>query len=255
MVTSKSVTTIQSLQIGCDILELIASCGKPLKFNEIYEQTKITKSNLYKYLNTLTQLGLLYRDRETGLYSLGSKLVEYGMKAVNQENMVERVAPFLQEIHRTCKNTVMLTTWSHNGPILVKMINSQQGLNVGGQIGTLIPLMSASGKVYAAFMEEALIQEWLKQQLARMDDDQQLQLESEIEFVREKGISFAKEPMAPGISSVALPIFNFEKRLLGVIIVAGFLDTIPDQIDHEMSQYLLEANKEISRVFGYKVAK
>ncbi|MBO8163501.1 MAG: IclR family transcriptional regulator [Brevibacillus sp.] len=252
MVASKSSTTIQSLQIGCDILELVASHERPLKFNEIHEMSGITKSNLYKYLNTLTQIGLLYRDKETGLYSLGSKLVEYGMKAVNQENVIERVTPYLQEINRICKNTALLATWTHNGPVVVKLINSQQGLNIGAQIGTFLPIMSACGKVYAAFMEETSIGEWKKQQLAKLDGEQKLQLEAEIEFVRENGISFAKEPLVPSISSIALPIFNFEKRLLGVIIVVGFNETVPNQIDDPMSQYLIKTVKEISQTFGYK---
>lgn len=252
MVISKTSTTIQSLQIGNDILELVASYEKPLKFNEIYEKTKITKSNLYKYLNTLTQIGMLYRDKETGLYSLGSKLVEYGMKAVNQENMVERVTPFLQEINRTCKNTVLLTTWSHHGPMVVKIINSLQGLNIGAQIGTFLPIMSATAKVFAAFMDDHLILEWKQQQLAKFDEEQRLRLESEILIVREHGISFATEPLVPSISSIAIPVFNFEKRLLTVIVVVGFSHTIPTQIDDVTSQYLLKMMKEVSASFGYK---
>jgi DNA-binding IclR family transcriptional regulator len=249
---SKPGTTIQSLQIGCGILELVAFSNRAMKFNEIYEITRITKSNLYKYLNTLTQIGLLYRDKSSGLYSLGSKLVEYGMKAINQENVVERVTPFMQEINRVCKNTVLLSTWTNNGPMVVKILNSQEGLNIGAQIGTILPLASANGKVFAAFYEEELIREWKEQQLAKLDDEQKLLLESEIEFVRKQGISFAKEPLVPSISSIALPIFNFEKRLSTVLGVVGFSEKIPREIDDVMSQYLLKTNKEISEVFGYK---
>ncbi|MEH7495390.1 helix-turn-helix domain-containing protein [Neobacillus niacini] len=44
------------------IVETIAKQGRPLKFSEIQELTQITKSNLYKYLNTFTQLCILYRN-------------------------------------------------------------------------------------------------------------------------------------------------------------------------------------------------
>ncbi len=40
MAASKTSTTIQSLQVGNEILELVASYDKPLKFNEIYEKNK-----------------------------------------------------------------------------------------------------------------------------------------------------------------------------------------------------------------------
>ncbi|USG64341.1 IclR family transcriptional regulator [Brevibacillus ruminantium] len=252
MTTPKSSTTIQSLQIGCDILELVASHEKPLKFNEIHELSQITKSNLYKYLNTLTQVGMLHRDKENGLYSLGSKLIEYGMKAVNQGDTIERVTPYLQEINRICKNTVLLTMWTHNGPVVVKLINSQPGLNIGAQIGTFLPITSSAGKVYAAFQEELVMAEWKKEQLAKLSEVQKEQLASNLAFVREHQISFANEPLVPTISSIGLPIFNFEKRLLGAIVVVGFDDAIPKSIDDIMSQYLLKMMNEISQVFGYK---
>ena len=90
----KKGTTIQSLQIGMGIIESIAKQRRPLKFTEIQDLTQITKSNLYKYLNTFTQLGILYRNKDTGEYVLGSKLIEYGMSAVDQENVIDRISPF-----------------------------------------------------------------------------------------------------------------------------------------------------------------
>jgi len=251
MAEIKSTNVIQSLQAGCDLLDLISSSGKPLKYNEIYELSKMTKSNLHKYLHTLTLVGLLYRDKSNGQYSLGSKLVEYGMKAVNQENVVERVMPFLKEINQTCKNTVLLTSWSPNGPIVTRLINAQEGLNIGAQLGTVLPSMSAAGKVFSAFMDDHLLKEWKAKELERMDQDQQAHFEQEMQFVRAKGIAFASEPLVPSISSIAFPIFNFEVKLLGVVVVVGFSNTIAGKLDDMMSQYLLMMRNEISEAFGY----
>lgn len=255
MAEIKATNVIQSLQVGCDILELIASSGKPLKYNEIYELSHMTKSNLHKYLHTLTLVGLLYRDKSSGLYSLGSKLVEYGMKAVNQENVVERVMPFLQEMNQTCKNTVLLTSWSQSGPMVVRLINSQEGLNIGAQLGTVLPSMSAAGKVFLAFLEENLMDEWKAEELKRMDEAQQAYFDQEIQFVRSNGIAFAREPLVPSISSIAFPILNFEGRLLSVVVVVGFSNTIADKLDDMMSQYLIKMRNEISEAFGYNIKR
>ncbi len=64
----KNTSMIQSLQIGFQIVDLIAEQDHPLKFTDIQELSGITKSNLYKYLNTLTYLGLVYRDKKQGTY-------------------------------------------------------------------------------------------------------------------------------------------------------------------------------------------
>ena len=52
MNNEKSPAMIGSLQVGMGVLDIIASQTHPLKFTEIQELTQITKSNLYKYLNT-----------------------------------------------------------------------------------------------------------------------------------------------------------------------------------------------------------
>lgn len=252
MEKGKKGATIQSLQIGFSIVDLVATQGKPMKFNDIHELSGITKSNLYKYVNTLTEQGVLYRDKDTGAYSLGSKLVEYGMAALNRENVSERVSPFMQEINRTCKSTVLLISWTHDGPIVVKMINNNQGLNIGAQIGTYLPILSASGKVFAAFLEEALVRDWKVRELRKLKGEQRTALEQELNMIREKDISFANEPLVPSISSVSLPIFNFGKQLLGAVTVVGFSGIVPQTEQDELSRYLLERQREISRVFGYR---
>ncbi len=251
MAEIKASNVIQSLQVGCDILELIASSGRALKYNEIYELTGMTKSNLHKYLNTLTLVGFLYRDKSTGLYTLGSKLVEYGMKAVNQENVVERVMPFLQEINNTCKNTVLLTTWSQNGPMVVRLMNSLEGLNIGAQIGTLLPALSAAGKIFTAFSDESQTADWRSKEWEQLSDQQKNEFLKDIDTVKEYAIAFASEPLVPSISSIAIPIFNFEERLLGVIVVVGFSHTIASRLDDMMSQYLVKMRNEIAEAFGY----
>lgn len=248
----KSAPTIQSLQVGFQIIDYIASREQPLKFNEIHEGTQITKSNLYKYLNTLTQQDILFRDKETGLFSLGSKLIQLGMTAVNRENVMDKASAVLHEINKRCQCTALLATWSPNGPMAVKIINQQQGLNIGAQIGTLLPLLSASGKIFAAYKEPYVIEEWMAKQYATLTDGQKQSLKRELEQVRKDGISFANEPLVASISSAAVPILNYAGELLGAIVLVGFAAQMPMKLDDEFSVYLLQESRELSRSFGCK---
>lgn len=247
----KKGTVIQSLQVGISILDLIARHGQPMSFTEIFEKTQITKSNLYKYLNTFTQLGMLYRDKKSGTYLLGSKMVEYGMAAVNQENLVERVTPFMHDINRECNETVLLSVWTSNGPMVIQIVNSHQRINIGAEMGTYLPLLSAAGRVFAAFMEPLRIEKWMQEHTATFSPERKKSLETELQAIREQRISFAREPLVSSVSSVALPILNFKRTMLGALIVVGFSQSIPDHVDHPLSQYLLRMGKEISEAFGF----
>jgi DNA-binding IclR family transcriptional regulator len=247
----KNGTTIQSLQIGMGIVESIAKQGRPLKFSDIQDLTQITKSNLYKYLNTFTQLGILYRTKDTGEYVLGSKLIEYGMAAVNQENVIDRISPFLHEINEKSLSTVLFSSWTHNGPMIVKDLNNNRGINIGAQIGTLLPIRSATGKVFMAFMDKQIIHDWMANEFKQLPQDLVSQQEDECRFVIEKGIAFAREPLVSSVSSVSFPVFNYKKKLLGAITVVGFSESIPKNENHELSHYLIQICKEISGSFGY----
>ncbi|UOF89278.1 IclR family transcriptional regulator [Fodinisporobacter ferrooxydans] len=246
----KKGTGIQSLQIGLSIVELVASQGRPMTFTDICEMTQITKSNLYKYLNTLTNMGILYRDKFGGLYTLGNKLIEYGMAAVSQENVLERVEPYLYEINRECKETVLLSFWTPNGPIVVKLLTSNHILNIGAQIGTYLPIYSATGKVYAAFKNCVQIHEWKEKELQEIPGEQRQDLEKELDRIKKERISFAIEPLVPSVSSVAVPILNFKQELLCVITLVGFSDSLDFQVDNEKIKYLLDSSQEISSIFG-----
>lgn len=248
----KKKAVIQSLVIGIQLVDLIVKNGQPMKLNDIYHSTGITKSNLYKYLNTLTQLGLLYRDQDSGHYHLGCRLIEYGMAAIDRENLIDRIVPHLQEINNHCQETVLLHMWTNQGPVVVKMFSSHQDLNIGARIGTLLPLRSAAGKIFAAFFDEVMLRNWKEREWSKLTSKEQQELANELEQVRKAHVSFAKEPLVPFISSLGFPIFNYEQKLMACFTVVGFSQDIPHDVSHPLCDYLMEKSREISRVCGWR---
>lgn len=245
----KSNSTIQSLQIGVSIIDLLATQRTPLRFSDIQELTEITKSNLYKYLNTLTQLDLLYRDKTTGMYHLGSKLIQYGMAAIGNEDVTSRIAPFLQEISHHTSCTVLFSVWTYDGPITAKIWNSNQSLNIGAQLGTRLPPASSSGKVFTVFQDPSLTADWIEK-----EKNVSLALHPEMneyQAIQKHKIAFAREPLVPSVSSMSIPIFNYNADLLGAITAVGFTENIPDHYDEPLSKYLNTCFLEISNIFGY----
>jgi DNA-binding IclR family transcriptional regulator len=243
----KSGSTIQSLQIGISIIDLISSNNTPMRFSDIQEATGITKSNLYKYLNTLTQLNILYRDKTTSMYQLGNKLIQYGMAAIGHNDTIARITPYLQEISAYTSCTVLFSVWSHHGPITAKIWNSNNILNIGAQLGSNLPPSSSTGKIFTAFLDASQTKEWLEHE----GQNGREMKEEEIVEIKKQHIAFAREPLVTSISSMSIPILNFNHELLGTVTVVGFTDTIPTDPNDQMSRYLIRYHKEISSVFGY----
>ncbi|MFP7159194.1 IclR family transcriptional regulator [Priestia aryabhattai] len=252
METIKNGSTIQSLQIGMRILDVIAKQERPLKFTDIQELTQITKSNLYKYLNTFVQSNILYRDKDSSTYVLGSKLIKYGMIAANQENILDRITPLLEELNQKSSCSIIYSIWTPNGPMIIKMFNNNLGFNIGAQVGTLLPLTSSAGKIFLTFQDSPITREWKEKESKRMLPHQLAQLEGEIQSIREKEIAFAKEPIIESVSSISFPVFNYKKNLMAAVAIVGFSKQIPDNEEQDLSKYILEVSNEISVVLGYQ---
>ena len=255
MEVQKNAPVIQSLQTGIQLLDLIAENGQSLKFNEIQELSGITKSNLYKYLNTLTQLGLLYRDKKQGTYTLGSKLIEYGIAATGSKDLIGKVTPYLQEISRHTSLTALLSVWTHDGPVIANIWSANYGLNIGAQIGTHLPLMSSSGKIFMTFKELLYIKEWKIKELSKLPEHRRRELEEEQPDIFNSYFSYAKEPLVEHVSSFSVPIFDYKKELLGALTCVGFSPLIPQTPNDEVSQFVLECAWEISESFGYDASR
>ncbi|MEH7387376.1 helix-turn-helix domain-containing protein [Bacillus sp. JJ1521] len=244
METKKSRDTIQSLSIGISIIDVIAKARRPLSIPEIQEETNITKSNLYKYINTLVQDGLIFRDQNSGLYHLGSKLIQYGMLAMGSQDILAILSPYLQSISEHTNNTALFSVPTFNGPVIAKITRSNQILNIGAEIGTLLPPNSAAGKIFNLFAEEHKTKNWKENYKSTIIDDP-----TEIKTIRKERIAFAKEPLISEVSSVAIPILNYINELIGIITIVGFSSDIPETIEDPQSKFLQKMQEEISKNF------
>lgn len=245
-------TTIGSLAQGIKIIDVIAQSESPLKFTEIQELTGISKSNLYKYLNTLTQMDLLYRDQKQGHYSLGYKFLEYGSAAMKNNDLIGRLTPYFKEISHLTNMSTSLSVWLNDTPVITNIWNTNFGLNIGAQIGTKLPLMSAAGKIFAAYANTDEVLNWIEQEQAKHPAFPTDSFKEELEKITKSHVAFAKEPLVNHVSSWSLPILNYKNELIAAVAIIGFTEDIPKDDSSEVVQQVIQMVKEMSRSYGYK---
>ncbi|MFB4162416.1 IclR family transcriptional regulator [Alteribacillus sp. JSM 102045] len=241
----KKTEMIQSLQVGLSIIEVISKKNRPLKYNDIFKELSLSKNNLYKYLNTLTALGMLYRNPFTGEYYMGPKLAEYGFQAVDQENVIEQITPYLKQLRDETNETVLYACATERGPLVVKMLHNKQTLNVGAQIGTLLPLFSSTGKLAYTYPNE-IMENWASEEFQKLEKPQQEELKENKKQIEKYRVAFASEPITPSVSSLAVPILDFNQAIVGTVTVVGFSHRIPTTLEDPMTQFIIEKGKEMS---------
>lgn len=249
--TEKKQPRIQSLKVGLNILEILGQEKVPLKFTEIQQLSKMTKSNLYKYLATLCDVGLVYRNTNTNTYSLGYKLVELGNVALDNTPIVEFAIPYLREINEKTKLTSLLSVPSQGGPLITYISSADYGINIGAQLGTNLPLASSTGVIFSSFKNNEMMRRWEDEELMNMTEEEKVKLLEEQELARRLKFASKIEPLIQHVSSFSVPILNFNKQLMGAITVVGYTDTIPDSSDHPTCKIVIDIAHQISKYYGY----
>lgn len=247
-----SSTTIGSLALGIQIIDVVTQSDYPLRFSDIQEQTGISKSNLYKYLNTLIQLDLLYRDQKTSSYSLGYKFLEYGNAAMQNGDFIERLTPYFKELSHLTNMTTLLSLWVNDSPVITNIWNTNFGLSIGAQVGTKLPINSSTGKIFAAYANSLEITNWIEAQQNELANFDIAAFQRELKGIRKNRFSFAHEPLVRHVSSIGLPILNYKNELVGAITVVGFEEDVPTDTSSEMMQQIIDMSKEMSAVYGFK---
>ena len=249
--TKQKKDRIQTLQVGMSILDIIANEKSPLKFTEILELSGMTQSNLYKYLNTLKDMNFIFQNPHDNTFTIGSKLVEYGMGAVKNRDIAEQLTPYLAEIRKDLDETVHLNTFTHEGPQIIKLFTSSRPFNIVTEIGTVLPIHSAAGKLFALYQNDAFElwrQTHSKEKLEKIEGI----LSQEGEQIKRHRIAYAAKILVSSNASMAVPVLDHNENLLASIVVVGFDENIPENPNDEKSRYLIEKGKEISTIFGWK---
>lgn len=91
---------------GLKILNLFNPDQKILSLKEIAETIKANESSVYRYTNTLVNLGFLKKDPRTKMLSLDQKSYFMGQRLVKSFSLLEVVRPIIDEVYETHKITI-----------------------------------------------------------------------------------------------------------------------------------------------------
>lgn len=139
--------------------------------------------------------------------------------------------------------------------MIANICMANPGINIGAQIGTRLPLWSATGKIFAAFKHDPEAHEWKRNQSKTLPVHKKKELEIDQQTILEDRFVYAAEPLVEHVSSFSVPILNYKKDLIGALTVVGFSTRIPQHPDDPISQYVRQRCLEISYAFGYQPSK
>lgn len=242
---------IQSIIVGFSILKALADHKGEMTLNEISKATQLHKSQLYRYLNSFVELGVLIKhEGDIPRWSLGPELIALGAAALEGMDVAKEAAEPLMALRDVLNETVALSIWRERGPYFISWVRSKRPVNIGLDTGYYVPLYSVTGRIFRAYLPEYKTRALYEKEKAEGLIDPE-KYDAEIEQVRKMGYTSTQRSFYSGVAVISAPIFSASGELAGalsVLGVSGRLDTSPSS---EAVKELLKTVELISRRLGY----
>lgn len=246
--------TIQSLDRGLKILDILSKSGKPLTLNEITEHFDIDRSSIFRLLGTLIQNNFVHQDVETKKYTLGFKIMELSGAFGEQTKIETFLRPILKSICEMTRQNSHLAVLDRNEVVFIAVEQPKQNLSVHISVGTREPAhATALGKVLLAFQKENELRNIMRsitlKKYTRNTITSMKEYQEHFKRILQQKYAIDNEEYRNGIICIASPVFNHRAKVEYSIGISGPKEQISPNID-KFIEIIKDAGADASRFLG-----
>ena len=248
-------TETQSIHRAIAILDCFQDNQPELGVREIARQLELHPSTVGRMLTTLTSLGILFQDKETHRYRMGSKVLKWGAVYMGNVDLRVIARSYMQELHRVTEETISLDIPDGSTRLCVERIESPQQLRWVKRLGERMPFFaSASGRTLLTFMtpseRKAILETMPFEQLTPHTTTDPKKFNQELELTRKRGYAVSQGERVEGVSCVAAPIFDGAEKVIGAITISGPSTRFSEQKIKEYAELLIKTTGQVSQAMG-----
>ena len=253
----KSQKNVLAAERTMAIFEALAKFEE-IGVSEIARITSIHKSTVFRFVQTLTDLGYLIRNEENDTYSLSTKMNAFHRYSDRQELLKHYGILAMKEISNITGETIHLAKLEDMQLIYLHKIESTHTLRVC----TMISAIGKYAPLYCTGLGKAMLA-WLPKEEQRnyietnsfkrftpntiIDGDQ---LIKELEIIKTKGVSLDREENEKGIFCIAAPIFSKNHHVLAAISLSGPSVRLDEKTISNYSALIKEKAQEITNLLS-----
>jgi len=195
-----------------------------LSFSALAARSGMSRSTVHRLIWTLTEAGMLERNRETGKYRLGVALFELASLARPAMDVSFEARPWLLTLREQTGEAVSLSVLERDGVVCVNFLESSAG-GVSSRIGSHRPAhCTAEGKALSAFQSPGAIERSGGGSLQRHTPRTVLDpaaLQEELATVRISGYAIEDEEYELGVRGIAAPIKDGRGNAVAAVGITG----------------------------------
>jgi DNA-binding IclR family transcriptional regulator len=217
----------KTLRKGLQILDLLSASDGPRGAADVARQLDMTRSNAFRLIGTLADMGYLRRADETGRYEPTLKSWEIGMR-IMARNPLRRVAqPALRALHAATGFNVYLAMLDGADILYLDKVETEIRSHVSAQPGMRLPaFLVASGHAILASQPDDVAIDMLAGH-PRASETTQDALAAALDRARDTGWAMTLSGSRPGVTSIAASIAPPGEPALAAIALSAPTGELP----------------------------
>jgi len=233
------------------VLEAVAWAGEPIGVTQIAAALGAPKGAIFRHLQTLVERGYLAQDPDTNRYRLGAKVFLIAQLAPSSWDLARILEPPMREARDATGLSVVLSTPSPAGALVVATLNGTRPIEIGVRPGSTLALhASAQGKVFLAHGVAPVPEEFPRFTAHSLTDP--AELVEVLARVRQDGYATAPEETLLGINAVAAPIFDHGDTVVAAVALVGSIQHITAPPATTLTEVIRRLATKGSLLLGWK---
>lgn len=222
--SGKDPAGIKSVEKAALLLQALSETRHPMRAVDLAAAAGMTRSMVRAYLVSLTRVGLLRQDPDTGRYDFGPVASAIGFAALARMDFLSLARGALRELSERTGETVLLATWNVNGPVIVAKMDGHRAVVYDIRIGSHVSLETTStGRIFLSYLPQSTWKPLLGKVYGYRDPatvtaPSEEDLQNIISMTRKDGLAVSESsPTLPGFGGISAPVFDREGHLQGAI--------------------------------------
>ncbi len=238
---------IQSIGVGFKVIHILEAAEGPLPLKQIAQSAGMSASKAYLYLATFEAEGLVKQDSQTGHYGLGPSVIQLGLAAIRQLDVVRLAREQLDRLHELTQCAAYISIWGNRGPVIASKVDGLWQGSMVVRVGYVLPLLrSSTGRIFHAYLPKnetrKLVENEMNEEKERaLAPLSKADLEKSATEIRSLGYATSENQVNIGFASVSAPVFDYSQRLAGTLTVLGPSAVLNRDARRNAAHYLLEA--------------
>ena len=254
--TEKSSEPVRAIAKACTLLDLLTEAKRPLSLGELTQSSGWAKSTVYGLLSSMRSCGLVEQEPDSGRYSLGVRLFEYGSAVNSTRNIIALSKEPMDRLVQATGESASLSMLDRGEALVLAHAEADSGFHIVSETGAHLPAFcTAQGKALLSPLPDVSIKRIFEAQFQQFTPHTVSSTDallSELQSVREKGFAIENGEFKIGIRGVAAPIRDHSGTIRYSIGLIGMFRRIDSDEFRAAAAEVLKTAAVLSEALGYR---